>query len=68
MAMDLDLIYRDLGYTNTFKNLCKLKQDRFIQISGYQLDKFKRLLGRFNISYQVLDIGYGFKIELKEEL
>lgn len=66
--MDLDLIYRDLGYTNAFKSLCKLKQDRFIQLSGYQLDKFKRLLGRFNINYQVLDIGYGFKIELKEEL
>lgn len=65
--MDLDLIYRDLGYSNIFKDICSLKKDKFIQVSGYQLDKFKRLLDRFKINYQILDIGYGFRIELKEE-
>lgn len=64
--MNLDLIYKDLGYSNTFKNLCELKKEKYIQVSGYELEKYKKLLDRFRISCQILDIGYAFKIELRE--
>lgn len=65
--MDLDLIYKELGYTNLFKFLCRLRKDGHISISGYQLERIQRQLDRFKVNYRTLDIGYGFKIELKEE-
>lgn len=64
MKNKLDTIYKALGSTNTFRDVCTLKKDGEINTSGYQLEKFQQLLNKFNIKYKVLDIGYGFTIKL----
>lgn len=64
MQNKLDAIYKAIGYSNTFRDICTLKQDGEINTSGYQLNKFQQTLNRFNINYKVLDIGYGFTIKL----
>lgn len=66
--MDLDKVFRELGYSNKFKDICNLKKNGFINTSGYQLEGYRKTLDRLNIGYRVLDIGYGFKIELMEGL
>lgn len=64
MTTTLDKAYRELGYSNTFKNICRLKKERELFISGYQLEKYTNILQRLGISHKILDIGYGFKITI----
>lgn len=66
MNNKLDAIYKALGSSNIFKDICTLKKDGEINTSGYQLEKFQQILNKFNIRYKVLDIGYGFTIKLIE--
>ena len=66
MHSKLDAMYKALGSSNIFKDICKLKKDGEINTSGYQLYKFQQILDRFGIKYKVLDIGYGFTIKLIE--
>ena len=66
MNNKLDLIYKALGRSNTFIEICTLKKQGEIALSGYQLHKFQQTLNSFGIKYKVLDIGYGFTIKLIE--
>ena len=62
MAIALDKAYKALGYSSTFKDICKLKKEKELMISGYQLERYTGILQRLGVNYKVLDVGYGFKI------